>query len=90
MLHDEWRKPRLKDGLYESRVKKTKDQDWIKAHRGTDEVDIANTDYINLPSDWQAENKASAEVAVDEVLKNKEKNFDNSFIEAVSAVVHEK
>ncbi len=45
-------------------MKETKDQDWIEAN-GTNEVDIANTVFGDLPSDWQAENKAAAEVVVD-------------------------
>lgn len=64
-LHEDWRKTRLQeDGTFEPRVKKTKDEAWTAAH-GTDEVDIANTGYIELPEDWQAENKAAAEVVVD-------------------------
>ncbi len=30
----------------------------------TDQVDIANTSYQDLPSDWQSENKAAAEVVI--------------------------
>jgi hypothetical protein len=63
-FHEDWRKTRLnEDGSFEPRVKTTKDEAWIEAH-GTDQVDIANTDFENLPSDWQAENKAAAEVIV--------------------------
>jgi len=64
-LHEEWRKTRLlDDGNYDPRVKKTKDEEWIAVHGGVDEVDIANTPYVDLPADWQAENKAAAEVVV--------------------------
>ena len=63
-LHEDWRKTRLQeDGTFEPRVKGTKDEAWITAH-GTDQVDIANTGYTELPADWQAENKAAAEVVV--------------------------
>ena len=63
-LHEDWRRTRLQeDGTFEGRVKPTKDEAWIAAH-GTDQVDIANTEYIDLPEDWQAENKAAAEVIV--------------------------
>jgi hypothetical protein len=63
-LHEDWRKTRLQeDGTFEGRVKSTKDEAWIAGH-GTDQVDIANTAYIDLPEDWQAENKAAAEVIV--------------------------
>lgn len=63
-LHEDWRKTRKQeDGTFEPRIKGTKDEAWIAAH-GTDQVDIANTDYANLPEDWQAENKAAAGVVV--------------------------
>ena len=63
-LHEDWRKTRLQeDGSFEPRVKTTKDTEWIAAN-GTDQVDIANTNYEGLPSDWQAENKAASEVVV--------------------------
>lgn len=63
-LHENWRKTRLReDGSFEPRVKATKDEAWIAEH-GTDQVDIANTKYEDLPSDWQAENKAASEVIV--------------------------
>jgi len=63
-LHEDWRKTRLQeDGTFEGRVKPTKDEAWIAGH-GTDQVDIANTEYVDLPEDWQAENKAAAEVIV--------------------------
>lgn len=63
-FHEDWRKTRLnEDGSFEPRVKTTKDEAWIEAN-GTDQVDIANTKYEELPDDWQAENKAAAEVVV--------------------------
>lgn len=53
LLHDEWREPRKKeDNSFEPRIKKTKDEDWVKKS-GTDEEDIANTYFSELPSDWQ-------------------------------------
>jgi hypothetical protein len=64
-FHEDWRKTRLDaDGNYEPRVKSTKDEAWIADH-GTNEVDIANSTYAELPADWQAENKAAAEVIVE-------------------------
>lgn len=91
-LHDEWREPRKKeDGTYEPRIKKTKDDKWIK-EQGTDEVDIANTSYENLPDDWKAENKASADVAVGLVQEEarREKQFEkNEFLESASEVIHD-
>ena len=70
-LHEEWRKPRYREDSkdYEPRIKKTKDEAWSQAHGGAVEVDIANTPYEGLPSEWQGENKISAEVAVTEGQK---------------------
>ena len=63
-LDEEWRANRLKsDGTYEPRVKYTTDESWIKIH-GTNQVDIANTEFDELPEDWQAENEAAAEEIV--------------------------
>lgn len=63
-FHENWRQTRKQeDGSFEPRVKETKDKAWIEAH-GTNQVDIANTEYEDLPEDWQAENKAAAEVVV--------------------------
>jgi len=63
-FHEDWRKTRLDaDGNYEPRVKATKDEAWVGEH-GTDQVDIANSTYSDLPEDWKAENKAAAEVIV--------------------------
>jgi hypothetical protein len=98
-LHDSWRVSRkLEDGTIEPREKVTKDQEWINSH-GTDRVDIANTTYEDLPLDWQAENKASAEVALGSVYKIAfygegqfgDRNFLNfdSFVEWASSEVHE-
>jgi hypothetical protein len=64
-LHEDWRRTRLQaDGGYEPRVKATTDEAWIAAH-GTNQVDIANTAYPELPDDWQAENRAAAGVVVE-------------------------
>ena len=64
-LHENWRKTtRLqKDGTFKPRPKPTRDEAWIAAH-GTNQVDIANTEFAELPEDWQAENRAAAEVVV--------------------------
>lgn len=67
-LHEDWRSGRLvggthgqADAAYEPRMKTTTDQKWIAAH-GTDQVDIANTSYADLPADWQKENGDAGEV----------------------------
>ena len=51
-LHEDWRKTRLKnDGSYEPRIKNTKDEEWTKQH-GTNTVDIANSTFSEMPSDY--------------------------------------
>lgn len=93
MAHDEWRASRKIKGMdtYEPRLKETKDKEWIRVHNGTTKVDIANTPYTELPSDWQAENEASAEIAVNEVLDAAMQSlpFDNVFIERVANLLHQ-
>lgn len=93
-LHEEWRKPRYREDSkdYEPRIKKTKDEAWSLAHGGAVEVDIANIHYEGLPSEWQEENKISAEVAVTEVEKAVEAGMplDESFIEVASSTLHDK
>lgn len=62
--HGAWQKDYKKaNGKDAKRIKKTKDASWIKKN-GTDEVDIANTSYEDLPSDWKKENLESAKSAV--------------------------
>lgn len=64
-FHEDWRKTRIDDeGKFEPRIKGTSDSAWIESH-GTDQVDIANTAFADLPRDWQTENHAAAEVVVD-------------------------
>lgn len=64
-FHEDWRQTRLQaDGSYEPRLEQTGDASWVAA-RGTDQVDIANTAYADLPADWQAENRLAAEVVAD-------------------------
>ncbi len=87
-FHEAWRAGRRKaDGSYEPRIKETKDPAWIQAHK-SNQVDIANTTYAALPSDWQAENRASAEIAVQQVLANKNQLLTPAFIEQGSHVIH--
>src|SRR3989344_724582 len=91
-LHDVWREPRRinNTNLFEPRVKTTKDQIWIAAHDGQNQVDIANSDYGELPEEWQAENKASAEAAISEIMTAVESGIplDDNFIESASAAQH--
>ena len=76
-LHEEWRKTRLnEDGTYEPRIKKSKDEAWNEDH-GTDEVDIANCTFAELPSNWQYENLEAAKTAINLVF---DKTFDGETI----------
>ena len=51
-MHEVQRNSRKReDGTYESRIKKSKDEEWNLTH-GTDEVDIANCTFEELPSNW--------------------------------------
>ena len=90
-LHESWRAGRKKeDGTFEPRMKKTKDEAWIAAH-GTEEVDIANCTFAELPTDWQGENLEAAKVAVNlvygKVMTNQEITED--MLQEMSSVVHD-
>lgn len=92
ILHEKWRQDRKNsNGLYEPRVEPTSDQAWIKLNQ-KEKVDLANTDYDDLPTDWQHENKLSAEVAINEIYKAQELGIelDNSFVEKSSELIHQK
>jgi len=69
-FHEEWRKTRLNsEGEYTPRIKTTTDESWI-AENKTNQVDIANTNYPDLPADWQAENKSAAKIIVEIINEN--------------------
>jgi len=92
VLHDEWRKSRMReDGTYEPRMKETKDGDWVKSHGGLNQVDIANTNFEDLPSDWQYENRASAYVTMcliyEAYMTGVE--LDDSFVDSASSKLHD-
>ena len=90
-LHEEWRAPRrLEDGTFEPRMKKSKDEAWTAAH-GTDDVDIANCTFAELPSNWQYENLEAARVAVNLVYDGvvEAKQYTPEEIEMMASDVHE-
>ncbi|MEI7511958.1 MAG: hypothetical protein WCK01_00660 [Candidatus Uhrbacteria bacterium] len=91
-LHEEWKKGWRATHGDEPRMKKTKDSNWISRHKGAVELDIASTDYKDLPNEWQHENKASAEIAVEQTMKAVEagEDLDEAFIERASSVLHDK
>lgn len=90
ILHDCWRKERIdKSGVPKSQVERTTDNLWIQSHC-SEEVDLANTNYKDLPLDWKNENSASVKVALIEIYRAEKRgeNIDDSFIEKVSALIH--
>ncbi len=88
--HDDWRAEWRRQNGDKPRIKKTTDAAWSATHAGASELDIAATAYVDLPADWQRENKLGAEVVVDEVLKavSNGQMLGDDFIEKASAVVH--
>lgn len=78
-LHDMWREGRKNDdGTYEPRMKDDGEGG---------EVDIANTDYEDLPEKWQAENRASADHVVN-LLRDQEAPADVDPMEWAADEVH--
>jgi len=88
--HEQWRADYKAANGDKPRIKKTKDPEFVS--RGVTEVDIASMTYSELPSDWQAENKAAAECAVDCFLGAVAigRALDDGFVEEASATQHEK
>ena len=89
-LHEAWRAPRKKaDGTYEPRMKKSKDEEWNRVH-GTDDVDIANCSFSELPSNWQYENLEAAKVVInlvfDKVMGDKQITPQDT--DSMAAIVH--
>lgn len=90
--HEWWRKKRLKnDGTYEPQIEETKDTEWIRRN-WTNKVDLANTKFEDLPSDWKMENLKAAEVAIDLVYErlSKWEEITPQILEEMSKIVHNK
>lgn len=90
-LHEAWRAPRKKeDGTFEPRIKKSKDEGWNASH-GTDEVDIANCTFEQLPPNWQYENLEAARVAIELVYDKtmSGEQFTQEEIEQMASTIHE-
>jgi hypothetical protein len=90
-LHQAWQAAWRREHGGERRMKPVKqDQQWIRRN-GTNEVDIAATEFKDLPIDWQAENLASAKAAIDIVqqLRREGKSLnDEATLEEASARLH--
>lgn len=90
-LHEAWRAPRkLDDGTFEPRMKKSKDEEWNKIH-GTDDVDIANCSFEDLPSNWQYENLEAARVAINLVFDKamNGETLTKEEIEEMATIIHD-
>ena len=75
LSYDKRRETRKRmDGTYESKWKESTDKEWNRKH-GVDYVDIANTEFEDLPSNRQKERMAAASVAIDLVF-DKIKNWE--------------
>ena len=90
-LHEAWRATRKKDdGTFEPRIKKSKDEAWNASH-GTDEVDIANCSFEELPSNWQYENLEAARVAIEQVYDKTmaEEHITSEELEQMGSNIHD-
>lgn len=92
IFHERWRKNRLQnDGKYEPMIEKSEDEQWNMEH-WIDVVDIANTEFEDLPSNWKYENLEAAKIAVDLVYGKvvSWEKINSEMIEELSKVVHQK
>lgn len=90
-LHEAWRALRKReDGTFEPRIKKSKDEVWNASH-GTDEVDIANCSFEELPANWQYENLEAARVAIELVYDKtmSREPITQEELEEMGSVIHE-
>lgn len=91
IFHENWRESMLQSNwIYKSRMEKSEDEEWTRKH-WTDKVDIANTKFEDLPSNWKYENIKAAEVAVNLVYEKvvKWEKITSEMIERMSEIVHE-
>lgn len=95
VLHDDWRKGRLKsDGTYEPRWKKVKDSNFKfnesntcrKNEDGDIEIDIANRTFEELSSNWQYENLEAGKVA--QKLVGEKTELTSEEMEELASEVH--
>ena len=89
-LHETWRASRkLEDGSYESRHKKSKDEEWNIIH-GTDEADIANLSFKELPFNCKQDYLEEAEVVVNLVFDKAmtEDKINPKEIDDMASIIH--
>ena len=72
-------------------IEKSEDEEWTKEH-WTDVVDIANTEFEDLPSNWKYENIEAAKVVVNLVYEKvtKWEEITPEMIEEIARIVHQK
>lgn len=90
-LHDIWRMTRKRtDGSFESRIKLSTDLEWNDIH-GTDQVDIANCSFYELPFNCQFENLEAARIVInlvyDKIINGILISLDD--LEYMSSIVHD-
>ena len=89
-----WKSP--KDADFEKkwleRLNRGEKRENVRIQDGKVEIDIANTPYSELTEAWRAENKASAEAAIGEVMRARQegKELGQDFVEQASSVIHDK
>ena len=89
-LHETWRAPRkLENGSYDSRYKKSKDEEWNIIH-GTDEADIANLSFRELPFNCKQDYLEEAEVIVNLVFDKvmTDDKFNSKEIDDMASIIH--
>ena len=92
IFHENWRKCRLQENwIYNPMIEKSEDEEWTKEH-WTDVVDIANTEFEDLPSNWKYENIEAAKVVVNLVYEKVTKwdEITPEMIEEMARIMHEK
>lgn len=91
-LHDRWRNRQFASHNRAPHVKRTTDLKWSARHAGTSDVDLANTSFEELPSDWKGENRVAAQVAVELVKQQIARGgaLDEAFVERAAKIVHTK
>jgi len=68
------------------KMRPTTDAAWSATHGGAGEVDIAHTEWDDLPSDWK--DTTSAQIAVREVMNAGGAELDNAFTDRVAEMIH--
>ena len=89
-LHEAWRHQRKLDmGKYEPLLKQSKDEEWNVKNR-TDEADMANLTFENLPFNCQDEYLETASIALDLVFnKIMNGNFNPNELDNMATIIHE-